>query len=146
VELLAVVLILAIISTIAVALYASSRKSAAARVCKANVTLLSKAQAAYMAHYGTYCFDSGAAAASRVAGRTFVPGTPPTGGLVGGPAGLATPLKCPLDGTIYRCTNGDDPGGVDVKCPNANTHRTDTGANGQGDWKRSLPPPAPDSL
>ena len=54
VELLAVVLILAVLAAVAVPLYMNTRASAALRSCKANVAAIAAAESAYALRKGTY--------------------------------------------------------------------------------------------
>ena len=53
VELLAVVLVLAV-AAVAIPLYLNTRKSAAARACKANLTALAAAEAAFVVRHGRF--------------------------------------------------------------------------------------------
>src|SRR6266700_7477333 len=54
VELLAVVLILAVLAAVAVPLYLNTRKTSAARACKANINAVASAEAAYALRNGAY--------------------------------------------------------------------------------------------
>src|SRR5947207_2054216 len=81
VELLAVVLVLAVLAAVAVPLYTSQRKSAAGRACKANLTAMSAALAAYALRNNAYP----AALAT----------------LVGANEGLTELPKCPDTGAAY---------------------------------------------
>jgi prepilin-type N-terminal cleavage/methylation domain-containing protein len=54
VELLAVVLILAVLAGVAIPLYINSRKSSAARACKANLASLGSMEAAFSTRNGQY--------------------------------------------------------------------------------------------
>src|SRR5512142_566474 len=94
VELLAVVLILAVLAAVAVPLYINTRKTSAARACKANIATIAAAESAYAVRYGQYCGDL---ATTYTAPATA--GALPTGGLIGAPEGLSSVLHCPLDNT-----------------------------------------------
>ena len=137
VELLAVVLILAVLAGVAVPLYLNSRKNAAARTCKANIAAIAAAESAYATRFGSY--KSGGTGdlgweAAYVAGSANVA---PTGGLLGAPEGLAQVPTCPLKGSHY--TVKDNSGAIDIECPDAATHATDAGA-AAASWKSSLQP------
>src|ERR1044071_5075942 len=84
VELLAVVLVLAVLAGVAIPLYTSQRKSAAGRTCKANLAAISSALAAYALRNNAY------------------PAAPSGGGLptqiVGAAEGLTQLPACPLGG------------------------------------------------
>src|SRR5205823_9050367 len=82
VELLAVVLILAVLAAVAVPLYLNTRKTSAARACKANINAVASAEAAYALRNGTYATMATLAAT--------------------GPESLSSVVKCPLDNTDYN--------------------------------------------
>src|SRR5437764_1231446 len=90
VELLAVVLILAVLAAVAVPLYINSRRASAARACIANISMIASAESAWSLRAGSYITTYNGA---------YVAGNPPTGGLVGAPEGLSAQIFCPLDGT-----------------------------------------------
>src|SRR5258707_10191576 len=81
VELLAVVLILAVLAAVAVPLYLNSRKTSAARACKANINAIASAEAAYALRNGTY------ATMAQLIGT--------------GPESLSSEPKCPLANKSY---------------------------------------------
>jgi prepilin-type N-terminal cleavage/methylation domain-containing protein len=133
VELLAVVLVLAVLAAVAVPLYISQRKSAAGRSCKANLTAISAAASAYALRNENYP-ATGAAAWSAA--------------LVGANEGLAKWPACPLDGGAYTCTTAAD-GSATIACPNdgaaaAGKHAGYGGVN--GDWTITLADPGDDDL
>lgn len=102
VELLAVVLVMAVLAAIAVPLYLNTRKDAAARTCKANIAAIAAAESAYATRFGHFCVGTGAEwTGAYVAGST---GAAPTGGLIGAPEGLTKIPTCPLGGASYTCT------------------------------------------
>ena len=106
VELLAVVLVLAVLAAVAIPLYTSQRQSAAARTCKANIAAISAALAGYALRNGAYPADL----------------TP----LVGAPEGLTSVPTCPLgdNGTagnkVY--TYAVAAGAATLTCKNAAAH------------------------
>jgi prepilin-type N-terminal cleavage/methylation domain-containing protein len=135
VELLAVVLVLAVLAAVAIPLYTSQRKSAAGRTCKANITAIAAAMSGYALRADAYPtvgdeFDA------------FVAGPPISGGLIGSPEGLTEEPKCPLDGDSYTIVNAA--GGRTITCPNDASHATYGGT--AGSWTKSLSAPATDSL
>src|ERR1041384_5578461 len=98
VELLAVVLVIAVLAAVAVPLYTSQRRSAAGRACKANITAISSALAAYALRNNAY------------------PTTAQTlSVLVGANEGLTEVPKCPLTNTAYTYTST---GTAVITCPN----------------------------
>src|SRR5579859_7125365 len=76
VEMLAVMLILAVLAAVAVPLYMNTRRTAAARACKANINAIASAEAAYALRNGVYTNMA-----------TLVGGTP---------EGLSGTVTCPL--------------------------------------------------
>jgi prepilin-type N-terminal cleavage/methylation domain-containing protein len=124
VELLAVVLILAVLAGVAIPMYINSRRSAAARACLANIRAIASAESAYYLRNGTW--------ATTVAG------------LVGQPEGLATTVTCPLDRDAYTLTVAS--GALTVACPNdvATGHAAVVGT--LGDWDVVLTPPAAETI
>ena len=127
VELLAVVLVLAVLAAVAVPLYISQRKSAAGRACKANIAAIASAASAYALRHGAYP-ETGAANWSS--------------GLVGANEGLAKWPACPLGGN-YTCTTNED-GSAQIACPNDASHAGFGGT--AGDWTVTLAKPGADSL
>src|SRR5947208_12909010 len=95
VELLAVVLILAVLAAVAVPLYINSRRAAAARSCIANEAMIASAESAWSIRTGSYILTYNG---------TYVAGNPPSGGLVGAPEGLSSTVFCPLDNSAYLLT------------------------------------------
>ena len=121
VELLAVVLVLAVLAAVAIPLYTSQRKSAAGRSCKANITAIAAACSGYALRNNAYP----AALAS----------------LVGAAEGMTEIPKCPL-GQSY--TYSVAAGVATLTCPNDAAHAGYGGV--AGDWTKALPAPAADSL
>src|SRR5260221_12545246 len=95
VELLAVVLILAVLAAVAVPLYINTRKSSAARACKANIATIAAAESAYSVRNGQYCIDLHVA---------YFPGSLPATGFVCPPEGLSYPLRFRLDKSTKQST------------------------------------------
>jgi len=126
VELLAVVLILAVLAAVAVPLYMNTRKTSAARTCKANIVAIAAAESAYALRNGAYATAMTA--------------------LVGASEGLAKEPKCPLDGKAY--TLSVTSGALTISCPNATDHKTAMGGSTTTDsWYVTLAaPPATDTL
>ena len=129
VELLATVLILAVLAAVAVPLYLNTRKTSAARSCKANINAIASAEAAYALRNGGY-----ATLATLVAGNS---------------EGLSGTPRCPLDATAYALTDTADGSGTAIatggtaaffiSCPNATTHQTTLGTGSVvADWQRSM--------
>ena len=128
VELLAVVLILAVLAAVAVPLYLNTRKTSAARACKANINAVASAEAAYALRNGQYV-DQGTLASTS-------------------PEGLSSAVKCPLDNALYTITDSTNAtvtaAGTKLKititCPNDATHTTDmsNAANPAGSWTRTM--------
>ncbi|NLI01570.1 MAG: prepilin-type N-terminal cleavage/methylation domain-containing protein [Chthonomonadales bacterium] len=127
VELLAVVLVLAVLAAVAVPLYISQRKSAAGRACKANIAAIANAASAYALRNGAYPATGAAVWSSK---------------LVGANEGLAKWPACPL-GADYTCTTNAD-GSAEIACPNDGAHAGFGGA--AGDWTVDLAKPGADSL
>ena len=127
VELLAVVLVLAVLSLVAIPLYTSQRKSAAARACKANLTAISSSLAGYALRNGRY--------------PTTAEGLVE---LVGKAEGLTSVPVCPLDKSAYTWSVSSGIG--TLECPNkANTDHTNFGAT-TAELSRTLAAPAADQL
>jgi type IV pilus assembly protein PilA len=128
VELLAVVLVLAVLAAVAIPLYTSQRKSAAGRTCKANLAAISSSMSAYALRQNQY----------------------PTAlvTLVGTAEGLTEVPKCPLGGT-YSIAGGGLTGtvaqAVTVTCPSATDH-VGFGGAASTEWVKTLAAPAGDSL
>lgn len=165
VELLAVVLILAVLACIAVPMYVQERQSSAARACKYNLRVIASAQSAYALRFGSFCVDtttgsgkgngsgsgngngkgagkgSGGSTTSYAVASNYVAagsGGTPSGGLIGAPEGLASCVQCPLDGSIYTCTPADGGATVEIKCPNRTAHAAVFGSSGPASWQQSL--------
>ena len=129
VELLAVVLVLAVLAAVAVPLYLNTRKTAAARACKANINAIASAQAAYALRNGNY-----ATMAQLVAS---------------GPESLSSEPKCPLNNKQYLFSTTQTGTTNDVTsftaqffivCPDAATHHaqfTDSSV-ADTDWQRPM--------
>jgi prepilin-type N-terminal cleavage/methylation domain-containing protein len=123
IELLAATLILAVLAGLAIPLYLSTRRSAAAKVCRANIASIATAESAWGLRTGKYIgvgWDLSYQAPP--AG-----GDEPSGGLLGAPEGFAQVPHCPLDGASYVLTVNPDTGDLLVECPNAPKHASDTG-------------------
>ena len=126
VELLAVVMILAVLAAIAIPMYINSRKTAAARVCISNIAAIAAAESAWATRNGSYVYDT---SATVFATQTpYVAGTAsaaPSGGLVGAPEGLSQNLTCPLNvsgaSNAYTVTNGSG-GNCVILCTNSTEH------------------------
>jgi prepilin-type N-terminal cleavage/methylation domain-containing protein len=162
VEVLAALLVMAVLSVLALPLYTSMRKSSAGRVCLASMKRLARAESAYNNRFGAFCYDGGSSGNSKGKGKgknknspfsvveeDYVPPASstalPTGGIVGAPAGLATPLYCPLDGAVYTCRRGTNTEALEITCPNADAHAASWSSKTSADWKLILTPGA-DSL
>ena len=148
VELLAVVLILAVIAAVAIPSYLNTRKVAAAKTCKANIAAIASAESAYALRFGKYAVDGASAPAVSTDYLGGAAGVAPTGGLVGAPEGLAEGPKCPLDNTaVYTVKSGTVTAGVfaaaaagadiQIACPNAATHVTDAGGS-TATWQKNV--------
>lgn len=120
VELLAVVLILAVLAAVAVPLYVSQRRSAASRACKANLTAIASSLSAYALRNGAY------------------PDSLTT--LVGAAEGLTELPRCPLGGEY----TWNDTTRV-LACPNATAH-VGYGGTASTEWIKTLATPGSDSL
>jgi type IV pilus assembly protein PilA len=130
VELLAVVLILAVLAAVAVPLYLNTRKTSAARACKANINAIASAEAAYALRNGAYATMATLAAT--------------------GPESLSSAVKCPLDNSNYILNStavttgtGDVTTGSTaaffICCPNASEHNGVLGGGSViGDWQRPM--------
>jgi len=103
-------------------------KTSAARACQANLASIARAESAYATRFGGYCgatvADTSWAAAYTAATGA---GSPPSGGLIGAPEGLAAAPACPLDAT-GAYTVQVAAGACTISCPSKATHATDTGA------------------
>jgi len=143
VELLAVVMILAVLAAIAIPMYINSRKTAAARVCLSNITAIAAAESAWATRNGSYLADNGAAL---VTSTVYTPRTSSAaagGGLVGAPEGLAQNLTCPLNlpspaTNTYTVTSTG--GNCVITCTNAGQHALVLGVS--GDYAKTLTAPA----
>jgi prepilin-type N-terminal cleavage/methylation domain-containing protein len=128
VELLAVVMILAVLAAVAIPMYVNSRKAAAARVCLSNITAIAAAESAWATRNGAYLAD--ATATTGLVTQTLyvagVTGTPAHGGLVGAPEGLSANLTCPLNSGATGATNAytvtSTAGNCVITCANAPAH------------------------
>src|SRR5262252_9472100 len=89
VELLAVVLVLAVLAGIAVPLYINTRKSSAARACKANIAAIAAAESTWAVRNGSYTATMTETAAGK------------KDGLIYAVEGFAEEPKCPLTGDPY---------------------------------------------
>jgi prepilin-type N-terminal cleavage/methylation domain-containing protein len=103
VELLAVVLILAVLAGVAVPVYLNQRKKSADRACQSNITAIAKAESMYLLSNSAYTASMPA--------------------LVGGSGGgLADTPKCPLNGLGYTLTL--TAGVLTIACDDAANHTT----------------------
>jgi prepilin-type N-terminal cleavage/methylation domain-containing protein len=125
VELLAVVLILAVLAAVAVPLYMNSRRSAAARTCKSQIGQIAAAQSAHSLRNGFY--------------------NPAVAALVGQPEGFDQTPTCPLDGDAYTEAGGGTaaaPTAYTVTCANAAEHALVV----PGPYTRTLPVPPVETI
>jgi type IV pilus assembly protein PilA len=101
VELLAVVLILAVLAGVAVPVYLNQRTRAANRACQANIAAISKAASLYLVQSGSY-----PATVSAMVGAQE--------------GGLGTAPSCPLDGTTAYTLTPDvgPPATLEISCTN----------------------------
>jgi len=103
VELLAVVLILAVLAGVAVPVYLNQRKKSADRACQANITAIAKAESMYLLSNSAY--------------------TATMASLVGGSGGgLADTPVCPLNNLGYTLTLAS--GVLTIDCADAANHTT----------------------
>jgi prepilin-type N-terminal cleavage/methylation domain-containing protein len=137
VELLAVVLVLAVLAAVAIPLYTSQRKSAAGRTCKANLAAISSALSAYALRNNGY-----------PSAGTLTSGIPTP--LIGAAEGLSQAPICPLGQTyVYTCATpapSTTPSSCTIKCQNDTAAGHDTFGGTVGDWTKTLAAPAADSL
>ncbi|MCS6776136.1 MAG: prepilin-type N-terminal cleavage/methylation domain-containing protein [Chloroherpetonaceae bacterium] len=124
VELLAVVLVLAVLAAVAVPLYTNTRRTAAARTCKANIAAIAAAASAYALRNQGY----------------------PTSvnNLIGAAEGLAEQPVCPLTGTSTYQLSVAGSGNLTIRCTNDTQHATVLGR--AQDYSKTLRAPARDSL
>ena len=142
VELLAVVLILAVLASVAVPLYVNTRRASAARSCKANITAIAAAESTFVLRNGQFCLTPMA---------QYNAGNPTAGGLVGDPEGLVSGINCPWDGAAYLA-NATATGGLSIACPHCATAQGGDGSHetvspspdGFGNYYRVLSAPASD--
>src|SRR5690349_13088864 len=87
VELLAVVLILAVLAAVAVPLYINSRRTSAARACKGNIAAIAAALSTYSLRNGQYPAAANVMTAYNAANL-------PNTGIIGAPEGLASAVVC----------------------------------------------------
>lgn len=103
VELLAVVLILAVLAGVAVPVYLNQRTRAANRACQANITAIAKAASVYLVTNGAY--------------PTAASATAPTALVSGTEGGLGEVPTCPLNGAGYTIQN--TAGSLEINCTDA---------------------------
>lgn len=125
VELLAVVLVLAVLAAVAVPLYTSQRRSAAGRACKANLAAIASAATSWALRNGSYPSDLSS--------------------LVGASEGLTELPVCPLTGYPYTWFVDKDTGTATLKCPNPDLHEG-YGGTSMDEWIMTLAPPGADTL
>src|SRR5437764_1334430 len=128
VELLAVVLILAVLAAVAVPLYLNTRKTSAARACKANINAIASAEAAYALRNGAY---------ATMATLTAT-----------GPESLSSTVKCPLDNAAYLLSDTGITGGTAITtgsttafvigCPNEALHLAVLSTSTAAEWQRPM--------
>ncbi len=127
VELLAVVLVLAVLAAVAIPIYMNSRRASAARTCKANLGTIARSASAFATRNGGY----------------------PTAvtALNGVPEGIETGIRCPLLQTnTYTISNvaggadgtGTANGPIFISCTNSAAHNTATNA-AVTEWQKQLP-------
>jgi type IV pilus assembly protein PilA len=123
VEVLAVVIILAVLSAVAVPLYINTRKAAAARACLGNLAAIAAAESAFALRNGVYIATPNGTYVAGVAGAAA------TGGLVGAPEGLSAIVVCPLTNTDTYTANTaiNAAGQLTITCGNAAAHATVVG-------------------
>lgn len=151
VELLAVIMILAVLAAVAVPLYINSRASAAARTCLANIATIASNESAWATRHGSYQYDATLGAGKFVT-QTAYDGTSSatiaSSGLVGAPEGLASNVTCPLNkaGASNAYTVAESATGAGdcvITCTNEADHKlVITG----GSWTTKLSPPAKESI
>jgi len=128
VELLAVVLVLAVLAAVAIPLYTSQRQSSAARACKANLAAIASSLAGYALRNNAY------------------PTTVQTlSVLVGSAEGLTEVPKCPL-GTVYTYTSAAGIATVACAAASVTAHTAVLTGSVAADWTKTLAAPAVDSL
>lgn len=114
VELLAVVLILALLALVAIPIYISTRKNSARRACENNVAAIAAAESAYALRHGAY--------------------TTTLSDLLNSPEGFAETPVCPDDSASSYELEADTTGALTIKCTNPE----------HGSVFRTLAPPSPD--
>jgi prepilin-type N-terminal cleavage/methylation domain-containing protein len=125
VELLAVVMVLAVLAGTAIPVYLNTRRAAAARACIGNIAAIGAAESAYALRNGAYI------------------GT--MSSLVGASEGLAETPLCPLTRTnTYTLTVSGTTGDLTMACTNAAAHAGYVGV--AGDYSRVLLKPAVETL
>jgi prepilin-type N-terminal cleavage/methylation domain-containing protein len=148
VELLAVVMILAVLAAIAIPMYINSRKTAAARVCLSNMTAIAAAESAWATRNGTYIYDASGALVTSTGYTAGTASAAPSGGLVGAPEGLAQNLTCPLNKAgatnTYAVTQTGTTGNCVITCSNAADHALVLGAS--TDYAKTLVAPVKEGV
>ena len=128
VELLTVALVLAVLSAVAIPLYISTRRSAAARACIANVSAIAAAESAWAVRSGDY--------------------TDQMTELVGAPEGLAAAPTCPLrlpdHANDYTLTLDASTGQLTIECSNKAEHAKVVGE--ETEYAKSLIKPAKEAI
>jgi len=118
VELLAVVLVLAVLAAVAIPIYMNSRRASAARVCKANIATIARAASAYALRNGAY--------PAAIANLNNVP------------EGLETDVRCPLTQSNTYTVSGAPDGPFVINCTNDAAHHDATTAPA-AEWTKTLP-------
>lgn len=144
VELLAVVLILAVLAAVAVPLYINTRRASAARACKGNIASIASALSTFGLRNGQYPLAANVMAAYNAA-------NPTQGGIVGAPEGLAAAVTCPLDGVAYGFVGGGPGAAITISCPHNTAgdkaHPNVVPSNAQpDDWTKTLAAPAQENI
>jgi prepilin-type N-terminal cleavage/methylation domain-containing protein len=150
VELLAVVMILAVLAAVAIPMYVNSRKTSAARACLANETAIAAAESAWATRNGSYNYDVPGppqTIATQTPYTAGVAGTPAHGGLVGAPEGLSDLVTCPLARVSYTNSYTVVDGGTGncvISCWNAAEHATVLGT--VADYTKTLAAPGTEGV
>jgi prepilin-type N-terminal cleavage/methylation domain-containing protein len=124
VELLAVLMVLAVLAGTAIPVYLNTRKAASGRACLGNIAAIGAAESAYALRNGAY--------ATTIAS------------LVGASEGLAETPLCPLTRTNTYTLTVNAGGDVTIRCTNDTLHSAYVGVT--GDYSRTLLKPPVETL
>lgn len=145
VELLAVVMILAVLAAVAIPLYINTRRASAARACKSNIAAIASALSAFAVRTGQYPTAANVMAAYNAA-------NPVAGGVIGAPEGLTAVVSCPLDAAAYTFAGGGANATITINCPHRlaadggdNAHAV-VASTSPDDWTRTLAAPAVENI